>query len=200
MNRYEILIGKELPPEPPKPPPKVREILLGKRRSGKTFELLNCIRKTVEKGITPLVCLSHKPDYFLDMAGELREHFFLTDSYRLERDCRSLGGVKVFYYDDFDLVRFRREEDPSRPFGLEKYSLDRRFVEMDEIVVTCDMQEMHRYCQFSRVPPRFKVGFNTWEVVDIPRRSNEMLYSIDKPRRSNDMSYSFNRSFMGDFV
>ncbi len=188
MNRYEILIGKAPPPEPPEPPEpdKVREILLGKRRAGKTYELINCIRKTVKKGITPLVCLSHKPDYFFQMAGALINHIYLTDPHRLGRDCRGLGD-KVFYYDDFDLVQFRKTDE--RPFGLEKYSLDRRFVEMDEIVVTCDVQEMRRYCQFFQLdsmPSEIKVGFNTWKV-------------IDKPRRSNDIPKTFNQSYLGDF-
>jgi len=58
VNRYEILIGKAPPFEPPEPseppePPKVREILVGKRRVGKTSELINCIRKTVDKGREP---------------------------------------------------------------------------------------------------------------------------------------------------
>jgi hypothetical protein len=194
MNRYEILIGKEPPPEPPEPP-KVREILLGKRRSGKTFELIDYIRKTVVKGITPLVCLSHKPDYFLEMLGSLVDHVYLTSAERLGRDYRGLlGDIKVFYYDDFDLVRFRKEDffdcqrRNSRPSSqLEKYSLDRRFVEMDEIVVTCDIAEMRRYCQISYLdymPSKIKVGFNTWEVVDISRRSNDMIYTFNQSYRS----------------
>ena len=194
MNRYEILIGKELLPEPPKLPPKplkVREILHGKRRSGKTFELINCIRKTVVKGITPLVCLSHKPDYFLEMLGSLVDHVYLISAEGLERDRRGLGDIKVFYYDDFDLVRLPSEKSSLRnPFGLEKYSLDRRFVEMDEIVVTCDVQEIWKYRQISYLdymPEEIRAGFNTWKVIDIPRRSN-------------DMTYIFNNSYQGNFV
>lgn len=191
MNRYEILIGKELPPVPPGPDlpeNSVRKILLGKRRAGKTEELINCIRKTVEKGIIPLVCLSHEPNYFLSRIGALRDHIYLTSQERLGRECRGLGNIKAFYYDDFDLVQFRKVNFDT-PFGLESYSLDRRFVEMDEIVVACDMMEMYRYCQsqshltgctgLDPVPSSFKVGFNTWEVVDVPRRSNDMLYTFN---------------------
>jgi len=42
MNRYEILLGKTPPPEPPYTPP-IREILIGGRKAGKTTELVHCI-------------------------------------------------------------------------------------------------------------------------------------------------------------
>jgi len=191
VNRYEILIGKEPPPGPPDPSEQgIREVLIGKRRAGKTRELIECIRKTVEKGITPLVCLSHKEDYFIQMAGSLISQIYLTSPDRLGRESRGLGELKVFYYDDFDLVPFRRSGFHEGPFGLERYSLDRRFVEMDEIVVTCDLQEMHRYCHcyhLDSVPSSIKVGFSNWEVVDIPRRSKDVMYT-------------FNSAFRGEFV
>ncbi len=193
MNRYEILIGKILPPEPPKPPTPVREILIGKRRSGKTLELINCIRKTVKKGITPLVCVHHKPDYFLDMAGELRHHFHLITKDGLERGCRGLGGIKVFYYDDFDLVNFYKSVFHDIQFGLEKYSLDRRFVEMDEIIVTCDMQEVHRYCQVTQMemPAKIKLEEESLEITPLKRSAH-----IDEVLGREGSERSFN---MGDY-
>jgi hypothetical protein len=156
VNRYEILIGKEPPPEPPKlpEPRKVRELLIGKRRCGKTTELVNCIRKKIEEGIDPVVCVTHPKSYMEERLGSLKRFVYLISEERFKGEglhgLSTSNNVKAFYFDGIDLVRFRKEDDFDTPFGLEKYSFDRRFVEIPEIIATCDTAEMHRYCQFAQ--------------------------------------------------
>ncbi len=188
MNRYEIIIGKTPPPEPPEPP-KVREILVGKRSVGKTAELIHSIRVAVERGSEPIVCVYHKPDYMLQRLGDLRHRVRLITAESLRRECLAGAGFKEFYYDDFDLINIRKTAHEGR-FGLDKFGLDRRYVELDEMVLTCDTQEMKRFCQetgLGSMPSSIRAGFNNWKVVELPRRSNDMLYT-------------FNNAYMGEFV
>jgi len=104
---------------------------------------------------------------------------------RLERECPN-SNIKALYYDDFDLVRSRKVfRNFGSPFGLEKYSLDRRFVEIDEMRMYCQQLHIddHRIIEDALMPQKFKIGFDTWEVVDIPRRSNEMTYTFNQSYR-----------------
>lgn len=189
MNRYEILIGKKLPPEPPKPPepPRIREILIGKRRSGETFELVNYIRKAVDKGITPLVCVSHPRDYIIQMLGNYarRVHLIPEEDFRREE---YYSRTEDIYYDDITLFRYCEK---GNSIEIKDLSFDRRFVEKQEIIVTCDTAEMQKYCQISGIdsmPMRLRIGFDVWEVVPIPR---------PRPRYSYDI---YRTEILGNFV
>ena len=120
MNRYEILIGKEPPPDlepdPPEPPKQVREILIGKRGVGKTATLIESVYRVVQENcntesqLKPVVCVTHKEEYMHRMLGDLRYYVHLVTSERLRDGCTLRGiDIKHLYCDDFDLVKLRHD-------------------------------------------------------------------------------------------
>lgn len=180
MNRYEILIGKPLPPPEPEPPPSpVREIIIGSRGKGKTFELVNCIRKRVDKeNVCPVVGTYHKDVHIRDVLGEYQGRVRLVPGSAL--DIRHLCGVREFYFDDIDLVRgYSRYNTPNLKELSERCAFDGK----EEVIVTCDTIDICRYLEIGkdRIPYKVQVGRDLWDIVEVPRQDRSAMYNFSPP-------------------
>jgi len=189
MSRYEILIGKKPPPLPPPPPPKVREIVAGERRAGKSRDLVNCIERSLNKGYSVIVCVFHPNKYMVDMLGPFRNHVQLIDSKQYRRGHRFYGAqIDAFYYDDIDLHQ-----------DMPEVSNARHFYEAKEIVVSTDLvprglcEYLNVMPDWRDVPKKIKVGMTEWDIVPVPRRlSSEEIVWNPTP--------DFKQEYFGKFI
>lgn len=188
MNRYEILIGKEPPPDPEST--KVREILIGERRAGKTTELVNCIRRSIVKDFSVIVCVFHPNKYIQEMLGPYISRIQLIDKEQFRRGERFFGAeMDAFYYDDIDLHK-----------DMGEISNARNFFEAKEIAVTVDSDGRENIYEYLNAccltSPRYSfpkkqiIGMTEWDLVGVPRVTSYM--------RENPVTYK--QHYLGEFV
>lgn len=166
MNRYEILIGKEPPPEPVK----IREIMFADKRGGKTTELIHCVRNSLIKKRSVIVCVFHPNKYMMEKLGPLLPHVKLIGSSDFRTGRRFFGAkIDSFYYDDIDLQSH-----------LPELSNSRFFYEAEEIIVSVDTFAPHGrggLCEYLNIHPaelmgrhfpmQITIGMTTWDIVPV---------------------------------